>query len=192
MARHDGDLRWAKVRTVRAAVLKWHERRQLTSILQDWTPRVRAVCSGFKKQRKHAGNGKEPVSFDEVTTVASNLDDKSTPIELRNIAMILKGFFGVRRGAEIVALKLQDVEHMGSNGVRLRIASQKNDPCGVGQVCFIPAMPALGQASPCVVLSRWLEARINVGGSQASHSPLFTTITARTRAALSRSTDYGK
>ena len=93
--------------------------------------------------------------------------------------MLCAGFFGVRRGAEVVALRLSDIERSDDTGVRLRITSQKNDQCGVGQVCFLPDMPALGPASPHIIFQRWLTARKLITSSEKPDDFLFVTVTGK-------------
>ena len=38
LARYGQDLHWTKVRTVRAAILKWHERNGFSEVMVEWTP----------------------------------------------------------------------------------------------------------------------------------------------------------
>ena len=36
------------------------------------------------------------------------------------------------------------------------VTRQKNDPCGLGMECWIPALPSLGELCPTTLLRRWL------------------------------------
>ena len=66
LARYGQELHWSKVRAVRAAILKWHERNGFSDIMVEWTPKMRGFWAGFKKQCKHTGDGKEPVQFEDL------------------------------------------------------------------------------------------------------------------------------
>lgn len=57
--------------------------------------------------------------------------DRSTPIEVRDAAIILLGYASTMRRAELVALDLADVGHKPA-GLLLHIRQSKTDPGGYG------------------------------------------------------------
>ena len=85
--------------------------------------------------------------------------------------MIVVACFGVRRGAEVVAFLMRDVTLLDDGQVRLKVVCQKNDQCGIGQVCLIPDISSLDACSPCGILRLWLQTRQKAQG----HEPVFTT-----------------
>ena len=73
--------------------------------------------------------------------------------------MIIAGYFGVRRGAEVVAFTVEGVLFADTSGIQLRVRCQTNDPAGMGQVCTIPAIAAMGSSSPPTLFLEWLRVR---------------------------------
>ena len=90
-------------------------------------------------------------------------------------------FFGVRRGAEVVQLRTDDVVTQSDTFWELKVRCQKNDPNGLGQVCVIPHIRALGVHSPVRVLQRWLDRRQLLSRSCQLSDFLFVTITGKSK-----------
>ena len=59
----------------------------------------------------------------------------------------------------MVAFSIEDVLEAYISGIQLRVRCQKNDPSGIGQVCVIPAIQAMGSSSPPTLCLEWLRAR---------------------------------
>ena len=43
--------------------------------------------------------------------------------------------------------------------IQLQVRCQKNDPAGIGQLCVIPSIEAMGEASPTKIFLDWLRRR---------------------------------
>ena len=129
--RRGAELRWSYVRLVKAAILKWRRRSNEACVLDEWSDAMRLFWAGFKRQCNHAGMGKAPVEFNELTQflagVAKHLDCSTT---LRNATMTVTAFFGVRRSAEIIGFDVEDLEIVAGHGCWLKVHSQKNDQLG--------------------------------------------------------------
>ena len=76
--------------------------------------------------------------------------------------MVVVGFFGIRRGAEIVAFTTKGVTTGTERGMRLIVRCHKNDPLGLGHVCLIPNIAALAKCSPLTIFKRWLVLRADL------------------------------
>ena len=82
--------------------------------------------------------------------------------------------FRRRRGAEIVVFQMSDVMEINDSLVRLRVRCQKNDPIGLGQICILPHIQALGAGSPARLMQLWLQRRQRLVNS--TDGPLFITL----------------
>ena len=103
-----------------------------------------------------------------------------TAIAYRNAAMVSVGFFGVRRGAEVVAFKMTDITEADKLGVRLVVRCQKNDKLGLGQLCLIPHVAALQKCSPLHIFNTWLQHRSSFCSSP-SEGYTFVNVTGQNR-----------
>ena len=179
-ASSSGTLTWSRVRVLKAALLQWHARHAQACVFDSWTPRLRAFWKGLAKQCSHSSTGKEPVSFAAITDYFTSTCKAPIPdVKLRNMAMVAVGFFGVRRGAEIVDLKLTDILEAQPAVVQFRVRCPKNDPLGLGQTCVIPDVAALGEASPSKIVHAWLQRRHALQSSNTSSEYLFVTTTGK-------------
>jgi hypothetical protein len=114
----------------------------------------------------HTGPGKQPIEFDKLLDyVQSPLEQPQAAVGLRNKVMVLTAYFGVRRGAEVVAFVLDDVLETSSAGIHLRVRCQKNDSAGIGQTCVLPAIDAMGSSSPPLLFLHWLAVRRDLAPS---------------------------
>ena len=95
--------------------------------------------------------------------------------------MVVSAFFGVRRGAEVVQMTLDDIITQSDSFWELRVKCQKNDPNGLGQLCVIPHIRALGALSPVRVLQEWIERRTHIGKTCTLSAFLFVTITGKAK-----------
>lgn len=111
-----------------------------------------------------------PLTVAEIRQILNSID-RTTPIGIRDAAMILLGYASAMRRAEIVALTLADIEHKLA-GLLLHIRQSKMDQEGHGQVAAV----AHGQhatTDPVAALAAWRALRGETPGA------LFTRIWAR-------------
>ena len=103
-----------------------------------------------------------PLTVDEIRTILSSID-RTTPIGIRDAAIILLGYASAMRRAEIVPLTLTDVEHKPA-GLLLNIRHSKMDQEGYGQVVAV----AHGQhalTDPVAALAAWRAIRGETPGA---------------------------
>ena len=108
-----------------------------------------------------------PLTVDEIRQIVAGID-RTTPIGIRDAAIILLGYASAMRRAELVALTLTDVEHKPA-GLLLHIRRSKTDQESHGQVVAV----AHGQhatTDPVAALNAWRTIR---GGTTGA---LFTRI----------------
>ena len=174
-------LKWSKIRTVRAALLHWHHRRHTKCILDNWSPTMAGFWNGLSKSCGHDSVGKQPIPFPDVVQYLhqSAADDAATTI--RNAAMVATAFFGVRRGAEVVSFQWRDVQREDSLGLHLKVRCQKNDRVGLGQICLIPEVAGSPTWAPAVAMRRWLGIRGQFVDATDPLKPLFVTTVGKNR-----------
>jgi integrase len=111
-----------------------------------------------------------PLTVEEIRQIVS-ATDRTTPIGIRDAAMILLGYASAMRRAELVGLSLADIEHKPA-GLLLTIRRSKTDQDGNGQMVAV----AHGQhatTDPVAALNAWRTVRGEAPGA------LFTRIWAR-------------
>ncbi len=112
-----------------------------------------------------------PLTVDEIRQIVGALD-RTTPIGIRDAAIILLGYASAMRRSEIVALALTDVEHKPA-GLLLNVRKSKMDQEGHGEHVAV----AYGQRAltdPVAALNAWRAVRGETPGA------LFTRIWAST------------
>ena len=110
-------------------------------------------------------------SASTTSAASSPAIDSSTPIGIRDAAVILVGYASAMRRSELVALTLADVEHKPA-GLLLSVRRSKTDQPGHGQVVAV-AHGRHAATDPVAALAVWRAVRGETPG------PLFTRTTAR-------------
>ncbi|MDQ3527981.1 MAG: tyrosine-type recombinase/integrase [Actinomycetota bacterium] len=103
-----------------------------------------------------------PLTVDEIRQIVGAID-RTTPIGVRDTAIIFLGYASAMRRAELVALTLGDIEHKPA-GLLLTIRRSKMDQEGHGQVVAV----AHGQhavTDPVPALSAWRAVRGEAPGA---------------------------
>lgn len=115
---------------------------------------VRSVWAGIRRTHGTAQSGKEPVQTAELRLMLAALPPNVKGI--RDRALLLVGFAGAFRRAELVALDVADVEFNG-DGLVVTLRRSKTDQEGTGRKVGIPYG---SNPSTCPVrsLKAWLEA----------------------------------
>jgi integrase len=85
--------------------------------------------------RSRTASPRPPLTVDEIRLIVADID-RTTPIGIRDAAMIPLGYASSMRRAEIVALTLADVEHKPA-GLLLHVRRSKMDQDGHGQVVAV-------------------------------------------------------
>lgn len=103
-----------------------------------------------------------PLTVDEIRQIVACID-RTTPIGIRDAAIILLGYASAMRRAEIVALTLVDVEHKPA-GLLLNIRQSKMDQEGHGQVVAV-AHGHHALTDPVAALAAWRAVRGEAPGA---------------------------
>ena len=124
---------------------------------------VMATMKGIRRQHGTRQRAVKPITRDVLLEMLAVLDQqKSHPTKAaRDRALLLVGFAGAFRRAELVALRVEDVTfHETHAEVLLRFS--KTDQFGKGRTVFLPK--ASGERCPIQSLRAWLDvARIETG-----------------------------
>ncbi len=137
-------------------------------------PLVRKLLRRYSRSRGTATQKKEPLLVEQLPALVKAMPDDEPGA--RDRALLLLGYAGAFRRAELVAL---DVEHLrfSKAGLYVWIAAAKNDPRKKGRELYVPRLPLEApSAQLCAVaaLARWLEV---VGAT----GPVFRTFDLRGR-----------
>jgi integrase len=103
-----------------------------------------------------------PLAVDEIRQIISGID-RTTPIGIRDAAIILLGYASAMRRAEIVGLDLADVEHKPA-GLLLTIRKSKMDQEGHGQTVAV-AHGHYALTDPVAAVNAWRAARGQTPGA---------------------------
>lgn len=113
---------------------------------------VRATMRGIRRTLGSASQPKAPLLAAQVVAMATACP--ASIVGHRDRALILLGFAGAFRRAELAALRVEDLEDV-PEGLRITVRRSKGDPEGRGQV--IPIVRGT-LACPVVAVKTWLEA----------------------------------
>jgi len=93
-----------------------------------------------------------PLTIDEIRQIVAAID-RTTPIGIRDAAMILLGYSSALRRAELVALTLADIEHKPA-GLLLNVRRSKMDQEGHGELVAV-AHGSHAITDPVAALAAW-------------------------------------
>ena len=115
-------------------------------------PGIAAVMTGIRRQHGSAQRQAAPATVDVVKAMAATCGEDLAG--LRDRALLLLGFAGAFRRAELVALQVEDVtEDAAAGGLRVTLRRSKGDQAGEGQVVGIART---GSATcPVAALALW-------------------------------------
>lgn len=116
------------------------------------TELVRATLRGIRRTVGSASQPKAPLLAAQIVAMAAACP--ATIVGQRDRALILLGFAGAFRRAELAALRVDDLEEV-AEGLRVTVRRSKGDPEGHGQV--IPIVRG-ATACPVTAVRAWLDA----------------------------------
>jgi len=113
---------------------------------------VKAVLRGIRRTKGTAQREAQALQRDDLFAVLAKMGDR--PIDLRDRALLLIGFAGAFRRSELVALNVDDVQHV-RQGMVLNLRRSKTDQTGQGRKIAIPH----GRTRWCPIrhLTAWLD-----------------------------------
>lgn len=145
------DLKFATLARRVAAIAAAH--RRAGSRLETGHPAIAAVLAGIRRQYGSRQIAKDAILVDDLKALLRLLPPGLQGI--RDRAILLIGFAGAFRRAELSALDIEDI-NVGALGVVVTLRRSKTDQAGVGRRVGIPR----GKKSSCPVhsLEEWLRA----------------------------------
>lgn len=130
------------------------------------TPLVRETMKGIRRTHGAAPSQKAPLLGAQLRTIARELP--ATLGGRRDRALLLVGFAGAFRRAELVSLKVRDLA-FGQDGVTVTLRRSKTDQEGLGRKVGLP-YGATAATCPVRALQAWLEA------AAISEGPVFRSV----------------
>jgi integrase len=118
--------------------------------------------AGVTRELRVAPAKKAALGMAELRAGVATLGQSSL-IGKRDAALLLVGFAGAFRRAELVAIDAADCEFVGE-GVRLTVRRSKTDQDGAGRVVGVPYAPD-ATICPVLALRRWIEAAAITDGA---------------------------
>jgi integrase len=112
---------------------------------------------GIKRKIGSFQQGKKPILINQLKSIINAIDNEKTKEikKIRDKTIILIGFGGAFRRAELVSINYNDVE-MVPEGIKIVVRKSKTDQFGEGMV---KALPYFSNQNYCPVLhlKKWLE-----------------------------------
>ena len=155
------------VRTVNkalAAIALAHRSAGHTSPTED--PKARRVARGLRRTHGKPAKGKDPVRVDDLASMVRNLGRGN--IAVRDKALLLLGFAGAFRRAELVALDVEDIKEV-PEGLVVMLRRSKVDQEGEGRKVGIPRARR-PELCPVAAVKAWTTA------AEISAGPLFRAV----------------
>lgn len=116
---------------------------------------TRMVRRGVRRSKGTAQTQAAPVLAPDLRAMVAGLED--SPAGLRDRALLLLGFAGAFRRAELAGLRVEDVREAGDRGVVVTLRASKTDQEGQGREVAIP-FGRSELACPVRALAAWREA----------------------------------
>lgn len=114
---------------------------------------VRRMLRRYARTRGTAAQKKDPVLVELLPALLAPIGGDAAG--LRDRALILLGYAGAFRRAELVALDVEDLR-FSKKGLYVWIAGAKNDPRRRGRELYVPRLPNL-ELCAVAALERWLD-----------------------------------
>jgi len=114
---------------------------------------VRRLLRRYARTRGTAAQKKDPVLVETLPALLAPIGPELAG--LRDRALILLGYAGAFRRAELVAIDVEDLR-FSKKGLYVWIAGAKNDPRRRGRELYVPRLPN-PKLCAVVALERWLE-----------------------------------
>jgi integrase len=114
---------------------------------------VRRMLRRYARSRGTAAQKKDPILIEVLPALLAPIADDL--VGRRDRALILLGYAGAFRRAELVALDVEDLR-CSKKGLYVWIAGAKNDPRRHGRELYVPRLPNV-ELCAVAALERWLE-----------------------------------
>lgn len=117
---------------------------------------VRRLMQGIERHHGLQVRRVSPLLLTDLAQIVGQLND--TPTDRRDAAILLVGFFGALRRAEIISIRRDDVS-VSDTGVTLRIRRSKTDQTCVGRTLELSRRN--DQLCPRIAVDAWMRIRQN-------------------------------
>ena len=170
-------VKWQMIKTIKAAIDLWHATHGVKSVMtEQWSTQMGVFWKGMKKRAVHTTKPKDPLTLKDVKKIMIEAAEalktvekhfasgfmmsyKEEMLKVRNAASIGIAFFAVKRGHEIINLRMKHVRLTEEKNLRLTVVMQKNDQLGRGQEAFVTKWEEWGAADPVKIFMGWAAIR---------------------------------
>jgi integrase len=117
-------------------------------------PLVKKTLRGIARTHGVPAEKAPIISVEQLITLSTRLTAQTTLQAVRDLALLLIGFFGAFRRSELVAIQWSHISFV-PEGIEIIIPRSKTDPEAVGEICAIPI--GHGSICPVAALHAWQE-----------------------------------
>ena len=142
------------------AISQWHHYQRIIDPVSN--PFVRKTMEGIRRTHGQPKRKAKALRLEHVAQMVNHLRQlPDTKKKLRDIALVLTGFFGAFRRSELVAIKISDLV-WEPEGLLIRLPCSKTDQHATGLVRALPF--GAPNCCPATAMKNWIElADINEG-----------------------------
>ena len=135
------------------AISQWHHYQGLIDPVSD--PLVRKTMEGVRRTHGQPKRKAKALRLEHVAQMVNHLRQlPTTKKKLRDIALVLTGFFGAFRRSELVAIRYGDLV-WEPEGLLIRLSSSKTDQQASGLVRALPF--GAPDCCPATAMKNWIE-----------------------------------
>ncbi|WP_308367296.1 MULTISPECIES: site-specific integrase [unclassified Microbulbifer] len=143
------------------AIAQWHQYQGFANPVND--PLVQKTMEGIRRIHGTPKQKAKALRLQHIAAMTSHLRGlPETKKKLRDLALLLTGFFGAFRRSELVAIQVSDLVWEGE-GLVIRLPKSKTDQDGEGLTRALPFGDK--QICPATALRRWLDGAAITEGS---------------------------
>jgi hypothetical protein len=159
-----GKIRWSWFAHLRSAICKHAILTKAECVFLEDTPAAKQFQDGFwvglKKTSSHLKKKKATISLEQLVSVIQQLREEKTFNAQRRAAILIFGFFGVRRNSESMLVLAEDFVKR-DNGIEVGIRRMKNDVLAEGHKVAIPSLTSGASAGfcPATIIEEYLAQR---------------------------------
>src|SRR5450759_3362542 len=120
-------------------------------------PHVGELLAGIRRSRGRPPARRDALVTADLRAILAGLPTAGWPGVVagrRDAALLVLGFAGAFRRAELAGLDVSDVRPHGSDGLHVMVRAAKNDPGRAGQVKAVPYGTEVATCGPCA-WARW-------------------------------------
>ncbi|WP_288129793.1 site-specific integrase [Microbulbifer sp.] len=148
------------------AIGQWHRYQQIANPVLE--PVVQKTMQGIRRTHGTAKRKAKALRLEHIASMTSYLRQQPESLQtLRNLAILLMGYFGAFRRSELVAIQVSDLT-WDEDGLLVGLPRSKTDQEGFGLTRALPYGDH--RVCPCTALKAWLDA------ADITEGPIFRAI----------------